>query len=130
MWLAVLVVSAAGGCGERRATDYVPPADTARQALLMVLDAWKSGAMADPAGSVAGVTVRGMDEHFTSEKRLESYEILEELPSQGVEPKKFRVRITHPGMPMPEEVIYLVVGINPLQVFREPDYQKIFSMEK
>jgi hypothetical protein len=130
MWLALLVACGAGGCGERQATDYVPPADTARQALTMVLEAWKNGAMADPAGSVGGVTVRGMDERFSPEKRLESYEILEGLPAQGVEPKKFRVRVTAAGRPMPEEVIYLVVGINPLQIFREPDYQRIFSMEK
>lgn len=125
-WLAILLA----GCGGNSAESYVPPSNAAQEALQIALEAWKGGQPADPAGKLpSGATVRAIDGDWTEGKRLSAYEIVKELPQTAeVGPRQFTVKLTLEGTPQPIETTYLVVGIDPLQVFRDKDYDKYFGM--
>jgi hypothetical protein len=96
----------------------------------LVLEAWKGGQPADPAGKLrSGVTVRAIDMDWAAGKQLADFEIIKELPpSVEAAPRKLIVNLTFVGASKPVEATYLVVGIDPLQVFRDKDYDKYFGM--
>ena len=126
--LACLAVWLAG-CGGNSVESYVPQSDSAKEAVQLALDAWKGGQSADPVGkSPSGATVRAIDMDWAAGWRLLSYEIAQELP-QSVEPgpRRFTVKLTLEGAAQPVEATYLVVGIDPLQVFRDKDYYLYFG---
>ncbi len=112
------------GCGE---TDrkYVPSQSTARGALEAALNAWKSGAA---HGTVKGfqVPVDTFDARWQAGKKLDEYEIVREEPTDG--PKTFIVKMKLAGEANHSEVTYLVVGKDPLLVFRKEDYNKASGM--
>jgi hypothetical protein len=116
------------GCSRqgRRTEDFTPPADKARQALESALDHWKSG---NPPGAVPATSpaVEVVDSKWKAGQKLKSYEIVGEEP--GREPRFFKVRLT-PAQGPPQDVRYAVVGINPLWVYLEEDYQKLTGMGK
>jgi hypothetical protein len=129
-WLWILAaLLAVGGCGGNQQASYVPPSGAAHEALTMALDAWKNGQPGDPAGKLAsGATVRGIDMDWAAGQKLASYEIIKELPA-GAEagPRKIVAKLCYVGRPQPVEATYLVVGIDPIQVFRDKDYEKYFG---
>ena len=108
------------GCsGGNTSSRYEPSKQVARSAIDSALKTWKSGV---PLGEIAGKPAINMfDERWQSGKKLESYEILEEVV--GSEHPQFKVRLKITGSA--EEVNeFLAVGIDPLLVFRDKDYQK------
>jgi hypothetical protein len=124
-WLAVWLA----GCGGNSDESYVPQSESAKEALQMALDAWKAGQPADPVGALpSGATIRAIDMDWAAGSRLAAYEIVQELP-QSAEPgpRRFTVKLTLDGSAQPVEVTYLVVGIDPLQVFRDKDYDLYFG---
>jgi hypothetical protein len=111
----------------QKVEDFTPPPDKARKALEAALDHWQSG---HPPGTVAGTsnpTVDVVDSRWQGGQRLKSYEILGE--EAGTEPRFFKVRLT-PTKGPPQEVRYAVFGIDPLQVYREEDFQKLSGTGK
>ena len=128
--MIVLLAAFYTGCSGQSSQSYVPQSDAAEAAVRLALEAWKGGQPAEPAGKLpSGVTVRAIDMDWAAGKRLADYEIVKELPvSVEAAPRKFVVKLTFAGVPQPVEATYLVVGIDPLQVFRDKDYDKYFGM--
>jgi hypothetical protein len=126
--LILLLTLALAGCGTS-SSSYVPKGNDAQDALKLALDAWKNGQPADPAGKLpSGATVRAIDADWAAGHKLAGYEILQELPA-GAEagPRKVNVKLTYQGGSAPVEATYFIVGIDPLQVFRDKDYEKYFG---
>jgi hypothetical protein len=99
--------------------DFTPPADNARQALVAALDHWKAG---NKPGTLPGTApaVEVLDSKWKAGQKLTAYEILGEDPA-GAGPRTFKVRLT-PAQGAPVEVRYMVVGIDPLWVYRDEDF--------
>lgn len=103
---------------------YVPAATDARQAVETALSTWKSGAKHGTITS-SKVKIDVFDARWQVEKKnLESYMIIEDIPGQPQ--PQFKVRLKLVGK-QEETNTYLVVGNDPLQVFRDDDYQKSFG---
>lgn len=116
------------GCGGTSTSSYVPKGNDAQDALKLALDAWKNGQTGEPAGKLpSGATVRGIDADWAAGRKLASYEIVKELPAEAeAAPRKLVVKLTYEeGSPI--EATYYVVGIDPVQVFRDKDYEKYFG---
>ncbi len=122
-WGAVLV-SMTLGCGGNSATQYIPTADTARGALQTALTTWQSGEKHGPITS-SKPEINVFEARWQAGKKLESFEILEAVTGQ--EQPQFKVRLKLAGQPE-ETATYLVVGIDPLHIFRDADYQRAIGM--
>jgi hypothetical protein len=118
--LPVLAAVAIAGCGRGEDfTRYIPAEATAREALAAGLEAWKGGAA---AGEVEGTKplVFVTDSYRNPKERLAGYEILGQVP--GNVPRCFAVELRF-DPPREEKARYVIVGIDPLWVFRMEDYQ-------
>ena len=109
------------GCGGAPEKKYIPKADLARGALEAALEHWKSGAKHGPVEDF-NVPVNVFDARWQNGKKLESYEIVSEVPSDG--PKVFLVKMKLNEDKEEIEIKYFVVGNDPLLIFREQDYNK------
>jgi hypothetical protein len=115
------------GCGGRSTSDYVPDGNHAKQALTLSLDAWKNGGQADPAGKLpSGQTVKAVDMFWNEGQKLSNYEIIRELPATGTDPRQIVVKLTD-ASGTSVEATYFVVGIDPIQVYRDKDYSRYFG---
>ena len=106
------------------APDYVPKPTDARQAVETALSTWKSGAKHETITS-SKVKIDVTDSRWRDRKQLESYMITEEIKGQTL--PQFTVRLKLVGKPE-ETATYLVVGIDPLQVFREVEYKEAMGV--
>jgi hypothetical protein len=115
----LLLAGCGGSTGYER---FIPAEDRARQALEAALEAWQSG---EPHGPVAGTVppVEFVDSHHKPGQRLRAYSILGMAPGDG--PRVFTVKLTlaNPG----EEVRarYVVMGLDPLWVIRNEDFEML-----
>jgi hypothetical protein len=123
--LAVAVL----GC-ERTPPDesrrYVPEAAPARAALAAVLEGWKAGRVGEKL-SAGGRGVEVVDSLRRSGRPLRGFEILGEVATDRA--RGFAVRL---DLDRPEEeqaTRYLVIGLEPLWVFRQEDYDMISHWE-
>ena len=123
---AALVVVCAGCSGSPRAEDFVPTEDTARTALEAYLQSWARGDVGpsvpntNPAVEVAdGLRLKG--------HTLTKYEILGPVPADA--PRCFAVRLTlgNPALELRER--YVVLGLDPIWVWRYDDYIMITHWE-
>ena len=116
-WLLFLAGCSPGG----KVEDFTPPADNARKALEAALNHWQAG---NKPGTVPGTspTVEIVDAKWKAGQKITAYEILGEDPA-GAGPRTFKVRLTVAGG-APMEVRYMVVGIDPLWVYRDEDFKK------
>lgn len=103
---------------------YIPAAADARAALQSALDTWKGGAKHGPITS-SQPEINLFDARWQAGKKLQSFEILEEVTGQ--EQPQFKVRLKLDGA-AEETATYLVVGIDPLHIFRDADYRKATGM--
>lgn len=120
-----LTLSFLSGCGpaERK---YTPTVDSAREALDTALEKWKSGS-AHARVEDFRVPIDVFDSRWQKGKKLESYEILEEEKSNGPS-RIFAVRMKLDEDKEEQEVKYYIVGIDPLLIFREQDYNRASGM--
>lgn len=121
----LLSISVCAGCGNGSAA--VPSEDAARAALDAALTSWSQGAK---PGELAGVEPRVTvhDTPWGQGQQLSSFEILKEDQGAAVE-KQFLVRLSLSKPERTEEVRYHVLGVEPLMVFRDEDYQRNINME-
>ena len=119
VWALVFVYSAAG-CTGKSVDSYKPTIGVARNAIETALSTWKSGTA---HGSITNVkpSLDVFDARWQAGAKLESYEILEEVT--GKPEPHFKVRLKLAGKSQ-ETTEYLVVGIDPLLIFRQADYDK------
>jgi hypothetical protein len=121
----LIVLLALPGCGGRTRQDYVPPPEAARAALTKAMEAWRQG---EPPGRIEGQpAIQVGDTHRRAGQKLARYEIVGGLPSD--EGKLFAVRVELENPAAQEKINYLVVGIDPLWVFRQEDYQMVTHWE-
>jgi hypothetical protein len=125
---AILTLAAALGCSGQGTGHYVPPEPASRKALESALDAWKDGKLSagkggEPAGKVpdSSPSVFFVDSRRKRAQQLENYEVVKEESEGGN--TFFSVKLTLKG-PRAEEVVrYVVVGVDPLWVYREEDFK-------
>ncbi len=123
--ISVLALLWMGGCA-RKNEDFIPSPDIAEQALEKVLGAWQAG---KPAGEVAGTkpVVFATDTSRKKEQTLRSFQILGETP--GSSGRTYAV-ILHLDNPVEKvKTQYIVVGIDPLWVFRQEDYELLMHWD-
>ena len=116
------------GCGTGdRSSQFIPAPTVAEAAVKACMEAWKKG---EPAGLVSGShqpAIHVVDSHRKVGQPLSHYEVLGEVP--GNAPRCFAVR-AHLARPEKEERLrYIVVGIDPLWVFRQEDYDLLSHWE-
>jgi hypothetical protein len=119
----VICLAMAGFCaGCAREPDpvqrYVPPPELARAAVDAVLSDWQEGRSLGSIDRLV-VKIQVSDNQRRKGQKLEEFEILGEVPSAT--PRCFAVRLRFSQPEAEEKVRYVVVGIDPLWVFRQED---------
>ncbi len=98
---------------------YKPSEETSRQALETALDAWQSGKPPDQVGGSPAVQV--VDSAWRNGQKISRYQVLGEEAGEGL--TFFSVRLTPKGRGADKVVRYVVVGRDPLWVYREDDFK-------
>jgi hypothetical protein len=125
--MAIAVFIFLPGCGKTRTdAEFVPSVQQSDVALKAVLEGWKAG---QPSGPVPGTSPQV---HVTDSSRvpgqvLEDYQILGEVPGNAPRCLAVRLKLANPGEERRER--YVVVGIDPLWVFRHADYDLLLHWE-
>jgi len=122
--IAVLALLAASlGCfRERSNQDFYPPTDRAEKALAAVLRAWQSGDTSDELADGESL-YRLVDSRRDKGVALEGFEIIGEVP--GERGRWFEVDLQAADGGTVQRVKYAVVGIRPLWIFRQEDYDML-----
>jgi hypothetical protein len=122
--LFLITLAALAGCGGGSAP--LPSTDQARQALQTSLDAWKAG---KPASSMAGEkpSIEIVDFEWKAGKVLSDYSLGQDSPGQGVQ--TLSASLTIKGESSPKEVKYMVLGLEPMRIFRDEDYNRAMNMD-
>lgn len=124
--LAAVLVSVVG-CGRTPTNaDYIPSVEKSRDALKIVLEAWKAGQPVGPVPETSPV-IHVTDSSRRADQVLESYEILGSVP--GNAPRCMAVRLKLSGSNEEKRERYVVVGIDPVWVFRHEDYDLLLHWE-
>jgi hypothetical protein len=114
------------GCSRQNATSkYIPSPQNAETALTTAFAAWKAGT---PAGPVEGTSplVHVTDTYRRPAEKLVEFQILGEVP--GDTPRCYAVELRF-DPPREEKARYVVVGIDPLWIFRLEDFQLLAHWE-
>jgi hypothetical protein len=121
--LFVTGLLALAGCGGGSAP--LPTSTAARQALTLALDTWKAG---KPVASMADnkPRIEVVDSEWRAGEVLASYTLGADSPGQGTQ--AIAASLILKGRP-PEDVTYMVFGINPIQIYREEDFTRAMNME-
>lgn len=123
--LQLLVAAAICGCVDH-ASKYTPSAAAAEAALRCALDAWKAGQPVGPVPDTKPV-IHVTDGGRKTGQTLERYEVLGE--TRGTAGRTFVVQL---HLANPEERLkarYVLVGIDPLWVFRQEDYELLMHWD-
>ena len=121
--LAVLGIIVLTGCSRPPEKDrYRPQAETARSALETALSEWKKGV---PPGTITSRSpeIKVVDSAQRPGLPLQDFEILGEVAGEGF--RCFAVRLEHAAPKPSERTRYVVIGIDPLWVFRQEDYDML-----
>ena len=123
-----VVLCVLAGCSRSRdPLDVLPNEDKARATLEKTLAAWKNG---QPCGKIQGEspTIQVVDALWQAGSKLTSYEILQSVDKPG--PRWFSVKLTLEDSSEPKQIHYAVMGLDPLWVMPEEDYDKTCGMGK
>jgi hypothetical protein len=101
---------------------YVPSEAIAREALVSALDAWRRGDSPERVDS-GSRDVQVADTHRQPGQTLADYEILGETAMDGGRRYAVRLRLESPAAV--QKAHYVVLGIDPVWVFRQEDYDMI-----
>ena len=106
------------GCGGDSRNRYLPSSQKAREILEKSFQTWKSGA---PHGTIADSkpTINVFDARWQAGKKLQTYQILE--GDKYTDQPQFKVRLQVEGEPE-ETTMYYVIGLDPIQVYRETEF--------
>lgn len=102
---------------------YVPTVEAARAGLTLAMEGWLKGLTPADSGSDRP-KIHVVDQTRRPDQKLVRYEILGEMPSEYA--RGFAVRVSYDGSEEPEIVRFSVVGIDPMWVFRQEDYDSIW----
>ena len=120
-----MVVGFLCGCHDR-AADFTPSRERAEAAMIKAMDAWQAG---QPAGELpeSKPLIHVTDNHHQRQRGLDEYRILGEKVTRSG-----RAYIVELTLKSPEEKVkteYVVVGIDPLWVFRREDYDLLMHWD-
>lgn len=111
------------GCGTKAGRErFYPAPQPARAAVEAALNDWQQG---KPARQIDGLSpqVSVIDTHRKPGQRLVGFEILGEVAGDG--PRRFAVTLKLTSPESEEKARYVVVGIDPLWVFRQEDFDML-----
>jgi hypothetical protein len=124
MRVAVLVVLAAAfaGCGPTIA----PSTDRATESLHAALSAWQAG---KKCGRIEGQTpmLIAVDSAWQGGQKLSAFELLG--PVDGASPPRIRVKLTLTAPGGSTETSYVLLGNDPLYVYRDVDFDRMLNMD-
>ena len=127
--LVILPLIAAVGCSSgKKLEDFTPQEGNARKALDAALTHWVSGGQPGAIPNTKPV-VEVTDTKWKSGQKIQSFEIVSDEPPAGAGPRFFKVKLT-PATGVPVETRYAVLGIDPLLIYRDEDYQKLSGIGK
>lgn len=120
-----LVSVLVSGCHDR-ADDFKPTTKLAENALVRALEDWKSG---NPAGKTAGSepAIHVTDTNRNPKQALDKFKILGEKLGQSGRTFVVELSLKHPNEQLKTE--YIVVGIDPLWVFRREDFELLMHWD-
>jgi hypothetical protein len=124
-WLVILAgwVSVLGtlGCNKNPESRYIPSGATARESVEAALNAWKNG---EPPGSIklGEKPVNIVDSRWQRGTKLESFQVTEEL-APNPHPS-YKVKLQFAKETASSETTYLVIGLDPLLIYRSEDYER------
>jgi hypothetical protein len=130
IWLAcgVLLAGCAGCARDRSVNRYIPSEEKARQALETALTAWRDGADSGGRPLPGSPAVQVVDTHRREGQQLRTYEILGAVPAEGGH-RCFVVRLLLDNPTEEQKARFVVMGIDPLWVFRQEDWDKLMHWE-
>jgi len=99
---------------------FIPSPETAQTALEAVLADWQAGRPRELIERLE-VKVFPIDNQRKPGQGLESFEILGEVPYEGARCFAVRLGLTHPAAD--QKVRYVILGIDPLYVYRQEDFE-------
>jgi hypothetical protein len=101
---------------------FVPEPGAGRAAVAAALDSWKRG---EPTDAVVAKRpeVHVVDKQRRPGQRVTAYEIIGEFPAENA--RGYAVRLTYDDTAEKALVRYLVVGTDPIWIFRQEDYEMI-----
>lgn len=118
------------GCGSPPAPNgleaFVPPLEQARSCLSASLQAWRDGHPDGPVND-SGVSVEASDSERVAGRHLRDFEILGPIGTDERRTFAVRLKLDDPAEERVER--YLVMGQNPVWVFRLEDYERISHWE-
>lgn len=123
----VLVALCAEGCAsKRRLEDYTPSSQAGTDAVRAALEAWKSG---QPAGDIQGTSplIHVTDVGRKPDQVLEGFEILGETHGPAGRTIAVTLHLANPTEDV--KTRYIVVGIDPLWVYREEDFDLLMHWD-
>lgn len=128
-WLAIAVAVIAAGCESGAGGGDLGPPDLAasRRALAVSLDAWKAGRRASGVLIGSGPAVGVVDSN-RADRPLADYEVVGPLMVAG-KSRPFAVRLVLDAPRETVEARYVVVGRDPLWVFRHEDFERMLHWE-
>ena len=125
--LTCIALSAFSGCQKARTNaDFIPSQSQSLEALKVALDAWKAG---KPSGPVPGTSpvVHITDSSRVSGQTLDDYQILGDVPGNAPRCIAVKLKFSHPAEEKRER--FVIVGIDPLWIFRHEDYDLLLHWE-
>jgi hypothetical protein len=128
-WWPLIALVATGWLGCEPAPEpipIVPDPARGRQAIEAAMTAWKAG---HPPGIIEPTSprVQVVDTHRKPGQTLVDYEILSDSADPRV--RTFSLRLTLSGSEERPVARFLVVGIDPILVFRQEDYELLMHWE-
>lgn len=127
-WLLVLGTALwISGCHKPPpSAKYVPSPELAQRAVDVMLKSWQAG---DPPGEIANSipAVHITDAHRKPGQKLVEYQILGEVPGDAGRCFAVKAKFSNPAAE--ERIRFVVIGIEPLWVFRHEDFELLMHWE-
>jgi len=125
---AIIVAAAVLCCGCSSSVEtagvptrrFIPSPEAAQAALEAVLADWQGGRPRELIERLE-VKVFPIDNQRKPGQELDSFEILGEVPYEGARCFAVRLGLTHPAAD--QKVRYVILGIDPLYVYRQEDFE-------
>lgn len=135
VWISLVCVSSllaglswwfGGTAVVRSDADFIPSDAVCQEALRRALEAWVAGAAAGPVAGTSPV-VHVTDSTRVQQRPLLSWEIPGRVPGNAPRCYAVRLQLDQPREERRER--YVVIGIDPLWVFRHEDYDLLLHWE-
>lgn len=123
----VLLAACCAGCDKSKGYErYIPAPGAALQALESALKAWQDG---HGPGQISGhPRIQVVDSLRRPGQNLQRFEVIGEVPGEGG-PRCFAVRLFLVNPAEEQKVRFYVLGIDPLWVYRQEEYDMIAHWE-